>query len=259
MDGYFPDKDLKNKFFTKIKDVYVFFELARDLSNVTLYEQIFYKMKGYVSRKMINWLKTRNIKRNVFKELLDYPGLSDFYRKQFLQLELDFKKLYKLPPARAIKHIMNQLNYDNYIHENSLRFGYTYEQLKEMLLYLELIAVETGTYTNFKERMNLLQNLMFNSSLKWSNITLSTIHSAKGLEFDSVYIIDLVDGSFPSAASIEALENGDHSLYEEERRLFYVGITRAKNSLALLSYENTDGLKINPSVFLNELKAITKK
>ncbi len=253
-------RDVKLKFFNHwlIKDIFNFLELSQDNTNVEIFEQIFYKMKGYVSRKMVNWLKGRHIDRNVFKELLKYPGISDFYRRQLLELELDFKKFQKMTPAHAIRYIRSQLNYDSYIHENSLRYGYTFEQLKEMLYYLELIAAETGNLHRFRERMSDLKDLMLQSSRKWSNITLSTVHSAKGLEFDAVYIIDLVDGSFPSASSVEAMESGDNSLYEEERRLFYVGMTRAKKSLDLLCYETMDDHIASPSGFLNELQFFSK-
>lgn len=254
-------RDVKLKFFNHwlVKDIYAFMELALDGSSVEVFEQIFYKMKGYISRKMLNWLKGRNIERNVFKELLKYPGMSEFYRKQFLELELDFKKLQKMTPAKALRYIRTHLNYDGYIHENSLRFGYTFEQLKEMLYHMELIAAQTGNYIKFKERMDSLRELMMASSKNWCNLTLSTVHSAKGLEFDNVFIIDLVNRSFPSAASVEAMEEGDHSLLEEERRLFYVGMTRAKTSLDLLFYETLDDRRTDPSGFLEELEGISEK
>jgi len=59
-------------------------------------------------------------------------------------------------------------------------------------------------------------------------IKLSTIHQAKGLEFDAVFVIMLCDGMFPSTRSMESNEGE-----EEERRLFYVAVTRAKNELYL--------------------------
>jgi DNA helicase-2/ATP-dependent DNA helicase PcrA len=68
-------------------------------------------------------------------------------------------------------------------------------------------------------------------------LTLSTIHSAKGLEWDSVFLIGLVDGVLPSSFALDSVED-----IEEESRLFYVGITRAKNRLYLsLNHEGTRG------------------
>jgi len=59
-------------------------------------------------------------------------------------------------------------------------------------------------------------------------VVLTTIHSSKGLEFDKVYMIDLVDGQFPSSKSISDCKEGNDALMEEEVRLFYVGVTRAR-------------------------------
>jgi DNA helicase-2/ATP-dependent DNA helicase PcrA len=86
-------------------------------------------------------------------------------------------------------------------------------------------------------------------------IRLSTIHQAKGLEFDAVFVIMLCDGLFPSARSMET-DKGE----EEERRLFYVAITRARNELYLsypllrASFSNTGGDSMQqPSRFLSEI------
>jgi DNA helicase-2/ATP-dependent DNA helicase PcrA len=61
-------------------------------------------------------------------------------------------------------------------------------------------------------------------------LTLSTIHSAKGMEWDTVYLLNVVDGSFPNEFA-----TGKPELIEEERRLLYVGMTRAQNDLLLMS------------------------
>ena len=67
-------------------------------------------------------------------------------------------------------------------------------------------------------------------------------------------MIDLIEGDFPSSNSIDAFENGKIQLMEEERRLFYVGMTRTKNNLMLLTYSNKSEKKVYPSRFVNELE-----
>lgn len=81
-------------------------------------------------------------------------------------------------------------------------------------------------------------------------VTLSTIHSAKGLEFDTVFMIDVLEGTIPSK---EIGFSTGHSLIEEERRLFYVGITRAKNNLYLLSPKYKNGEVTSTSRFIKEI------
>ena len=82
---------------------------------------------------------------------------------------------------------------------------------------------------------------------------LSTMHSAKGLEFDIVYVVDAYDGSLPHLDRETAKEQERIDNYEEERRLFYVAITRAKNELYLFYIEEYD------SEFIDEIIPPIKK
>lgn len=80
-------------------------------------------------------------------------------------------------------------------------------------------------------------------------ITLSTVHSSKGLEYDTVYLIDVYDGVFPDTVVGNPKYYDEKTVqnYQEERRLFYVGVTRAKNTLCILSYGDEE------SYFCDEL------
>jgi len=185
---------------------------------------------------------------------MEYPGLSEFYKKTLRDLKLDFKRLSKLKPIDAISYIENKLEFDNYLRENSMKFGYTYDNLTNIIFYLKLIAKNSQTLIELVGRLKHLQYLCTNSKSNKNTITLSTIHSAKGLEFDKVYMIDLVDGDFPSNSSVESLDNGDLEPLEEERRLFYVGMTRAKNHLTLITAKSKSNNEYVPSRFLCELE-----
>ena len=85
-------------------------------------------------------------------------------------------------------------------------------------------------------------------------ITLSTIHRAKGLEYKIVYIIGTVDGSIPHDYALESLRSGDSEPLEEERRLLYVAVTRAKEELYLSVPQHWRGKKANPSRFLTPIR-----
>ena len=103
-------------------------------------------------------------------------------------------------------------------------------------------------------RLKHLQYLYKNSKHTSNGITLSTVHSIKGLEFERVYIIDLIDGDFPSQSSIDSFNKGETDLIEEERRLFYVGMTRAKEHLSLITLKSIGAKVLEPSRFLKELQ-----
>lgn len=155
-----------------------------------------------------------------------------------MEIKIDFNRLKNMAPHEAITFIEKNLEYEIYLKENALKFGYTFDSLKTILYYLKLISAKTENLEELLRRLKYLEYLTFQSKYNTKGVNLSTIHSAKGLEYDRVFMIDLIEGDFPSSNSIDAFENGKIQLMEEERRLFYVGMTRTKNNLMLLTYSN---------------------
>ena len=248
--------DSKIRFFNHwlLQDIINIIDFSYDTSNIEIYEKIYYKTKGYISKKQIDFVKTLNYSTSVFDRILEYPVLSKYYKKTLRELKLDFKKLSKLKPYNQILYIENDLEYGNYLRENSMKFGYTYDTVLKILFHLKSIAKHTGDLRDFVGRLRQLQHLSLNSKNNKNSISLSTIHSAKGLEFDNVYIIDLIDGDFPNISSIEAAEKNNLEPLEEERRLFYVGMTRARKHLTLITTKYIGNQALQPSRFLNELQ-----
>ena len=249
-------KDFKIKFFDHwlVQDIIDFFLLAQDNSNILAFERIYYKMNGFISKVQLNSIKALHYEDSVFDRLLSLPGLNDFYKKNFLSLKLNFKKLSKLKPYEGIDLIEKNLGYEDYLKESHMRFGYSMDSLEIILNYLKIIASNTMDLNGFLARLKYLEYLCSHSKDNREGLTLSTVHSAKGLEFDRVYMIDLIDGEFPNGSSIDSFNKGDIAPLEEERRLFYVGMTRAKSYLTLITYINKNNKEVKPSRFLLELE-----
>ncbi len=249
-------RDIKVKFFNHwlIQDIINFIIFSQNTSNMNIYENIYYKKRGYISKKQITYAKTLNYNLSVFDRIMEFPGISNFYKSILRELKLDFKKLSKMSPSDAINFIEYDLEYERYLKENSMKFGYTYDTLKTTIYYLKIIASNTDSLNELLSRLKYLEYLCKNSKYAKDGVTLSTVHSAKGLEFDRVYMIDLVDGDFPSISSIEAAEKGKYDLIEEERRLFYVGMSRAKYHLSLITPNSIGEKNVEPSRFLLELE-----
>jgi len=117
-------------------------------------------------------------------------------------------------------------------------FERLYEHFHTRLGDLDQLELLSGQYPS-RERFlteltldppNATSDLAGTPVLDEDYLTLSTIHSAKGMEWDTVYLLNVVDGSFPSEFS-----TGRTELIEEERRLLYVGLTRAQNELVLVA------------------------
>ncbi|MGV3773535.1 MAG: ATP-dependent helicase [Verrucomicrobiales bacterium] len=132
-------------------------------------------------------------------------------------------------PSELIQ-LIREAVYEDYAKENFANYGERLEDLTQWISF----AADFNDTQEFLSQLALLSNLdSENDKLKQSpqddeNLKLTTIHQAKGLEFKVVFMIMLCDGLFPSARSID-----DPDTIEEERRLFYVGITRAKDELYL--------------------------
>jgi DNA helicase II / ATP-dependent DNA helicase PcrA len=157
-----------------------------------------------------------------------------------------------IAPSRMI-HIVLEALYDDYLQAKYPN----YEQRRDDLTTLESFARTFEDPVDFLSQLSLLATgdteRGTDPDEETEKVTLSTIHQAKGLEWRAVFVVWLTDGMFPSSRSLEKLE-----AVEEERRLFYVAITRAKDEL-YLSYPtywpggSVDNQIQRPSRFLKEI------
>ena len=101
-----------------------------------------------------------------------------------------------------------------------------------------MIAKEENDLKGFFTRLEELKRIIEEGAAPKEGIILSTIHSSKGLEYDEVYIVDVIDEILPATGDKYYLKltGQDKKDYEEERRLFYVAMTRAKRKLHILNY-----------------------
>jgi DNA helicase-2/ATP-dependent DNA helicase PcrA len=157
--------------------------------------------------------------------------------------------------AAKMLRLVIDAGYDDYLKENFANYRNRLEDLEQLAVF----AFQFNSTEDFLTQLALLTNVEAEDDQAAKDdaekIKLSTIHQAKGLEFDIVFTIMLCDGLFPSARSMESTEGE-----EEERRLFYVAITRARNELYLCypleraSFSKSGGETMQqPSRFLSEI------
>ena len=252
----FNIKDKKTKFFSHFitRDILDILNFSRDLSDIDLYEKFYFKLKGYISKRHIEYLK-RNRGKNIFNILKNYPDLPSYYHKNINGLLVGFKKIARVDVYEAIDYIDKEMGYGDYLKENAKRFMETESTLNEYLYYLKLIAKSTKSLDLFIGRLKELEYDLLKAKDAGAKLTFSTVHSAKGLEFSRVFVVDLYEGTLPSTSSIEDLRE-DPELYEEERRLFYVAMTRAKKELYLMYSHYTNGRKNEISSFVTDLETL---
>lgn len=242
-------KDDKTKFFKSfvLYDVLAFIKLSIDNKDRESFSRIYYKSYTYFNKEMCNFvLKHKDDKLSVFNILKRFPGLEYYMLDRIESFKHDIGCISAMKPNTIIKFIKNDLEYISYLEklDNDGR-----NSLSSTLLILEIldeIAKYCKSIDEFTNKIYSLQDVLSEASKnKISNITLSSVHSAKGLEYDIVYMLDNIDKEFPVERRNESIDEY-MKILEEERRIFYVGLTRAKEILNVIA-------PYTPSIFVNEL------
>ena len=158
-----------------------------------------------------------------------------------------------LSPYAAINFIRRGIEYDDYIADYAEYRNINKEDLYEIADEIQSSAKGYKTleawFTHIEDYKKELELLAKKRADMGDAVTLATLHSAKGLEFERVYLIDINEGMTPYKKAV--LEPD----IEEERRLFYVGMTRAKEHLTLCSVKNIRNKEVEISRFLREAGA----
>ncbi len=238
-----------------VKDVYAFMNLALVPQDSEAFERICFKMNGYISRDALRYVQLNQRGRGVFDTLLSIPTIKPIQRTTWQGIADRLDNLAHMQPSVAIHYIETELGYLEYLEGNAKRLGYHFENLRSVLTVLKSIARHTSSIVDFMDRLKSLNRIMQEAASTTSDLRLSTIHASKGLEYDSVFIVDTDYGVFPSKKSTEMADQNDTDLLEEERRLFYVGMSRARHRLEILSSKFSSGKYVRPSQFIQELES----
>ena len=150
-----------------------------------------------------------------------------------------------LNPASAMTYIENGTGYVQYIRERCVKENLSWENIESILVMMKKEAARFAGLKQWCEYCDEIENETIEN--KNDQINIITMHKAKGLEFDTVFIVDANQGVIPQMRAIREKD------IEEERRLFYVAITRAKRSLNIYSIDERLGCTIDTSMFVTEM------
>ena len=253
-------RDNKMGFFKHwiLSDIKYFFNLSNNENDIEALEKIYFKTNSYISKNMIEYLKKNyNKDESVFTILLRYPLIEDYNRRSIINFMNSIKSLKNKKPYIALDYIENEMMYLDYLNKSYSKED-SYKNLNEIFGILKTLSRDLESIQELFQTIEYIKSKIAESSFNKnkSNITLSTIHSSKGLEYDKVYIIDAIEGIIPSYESIEEEKKGYSKLMEEERRLFYVAMTRAKNFLAIVSTKEKNDKRLSKSRFILEVNNI---
>lgn len=220
-------------------------------------------------RKRQDFLRIINRpKRYIGRETLDEPTVSfdklcKYYEdKQWMveridQMEYNIKLISKMTPYAAINYIRHGIGYEEYLKEYAVYRKIKPEDLYEVLDELSEAAKAFRTFEDWfahmEEYTKALREQAGSIDPEADAVLFTTLHSSKGLEFKIVFIIDINEGVIPHRKAVLDMD------VQEERRMFYVGMTRAKEKLHLYYVKERYGKPMDPSRFLEELRRTGNK
>lgn len=252
IDFYIREQKVHLKKIGIVADILAFFALSGDSGNLEAFSRIYYKMGAYISRQMLDWtLSNTPPGGNVFDTLCESPneGMST---ARILYAKNQIARLIKSTTPKAIDAILNNLEYLDFLTSRA-GGGVRLEQDAQLLDAIRTMAIRYPSPEDFLDRIDSLDELLakHSDSSRKAGVTLSTVHSAKGLEFDNVFIIDFMDGVLPSAHTIEDVGGEQESDFEEEVRIAFVAATRAKKKLTLTCPSEIAGRGLTQSRFIS--------
>ena len=235
-------------FFTSpiVRDITDMLEFAFDDCNAEKFLRFYYKLDLKIKKPILaGMLRGLHGDETVFDRLLASEGLEPWQYGKIRALQTHYSKFPQLTSFAAIQRLVKYMGYGDYLREQKAD-----TTRLDVLLSLANQTPATGPFLlRLQELRDTIEGMEPDPACPF---VLSTIHASKGLEYDRVILIDAVDGTFPSDPFPH--DDEGQTALEEERRLFYVGATRAKRELDLLCYDGKFGEPANAAhTFIDQL------
>ncbi len=235
-----------------VRDIMDYFQAAEGCRDRSLFLRIFYKYRLSPGREAL------------YDPVIDLKKISDFYKQGFYEnrqiaewtegFERHLQRLSQMRPALGIRYILHACDYQGYLMREKGTDPDCYNDRGQILQWLTEDAEDYTDFQSWRENLIKCKTDLDKGREKQKEgkkgIHLLTIHASKGLEFDKVYMMNLNEGILPKYRKGEQLSE---ERTEEERRLFYVGMTRAKKALELHYLVGTKENPRLPSRFLSKL------
>ena len=232
-----------------VKDMMAYLQLAAGKRDRSLFLTICNRPLRYLAR---NSMENRQVN---FEDLRKFYCDKDWMLDIIDQFDVDVRMMKNMAPYAAIHYIRKKIGYDDFLKEYAEKHQIPWKQLMDVMAELEERSKNFKSYDEWeihiaKYTQELEEQQAKARKIKGereNKVQLMTIHSAKGLEFEDVFVIHANEGEIPH----QKAEKKDE--IEEERRLFYVALTRAKNNLCISYITQKNGNSIKPSRFVEEL------
>ena len=227
-------RQVDSAFFTSrvVRDISNIIRFAQDPQSSALFLDIYYKLGAGIRKKDAEEAAAQKGKGTILERLAENPQASAFTRRQCRALQTHLDHMLLEPGDKAVYRIVRFMGYGDYLQRQGMEGGKA--QILESLGAMEQNPMD------LLRRLGELESLVRQGGEPDCPFVLSTIHSSKGLEYDRVILMDVADGIFPRAGQPEPGDEEAWKTWEEERRLFYVAMTRAKNRLQVFRFRHPE-------------------
>lgn len=226
------------------KDILTYIKIALGDRSRASFLKIMNRPKRYLSRESLPYEEV------AFDVWEDYYSEQNWMVQRLEKLYMDLKVIAGMRPFSAVNYIRKGVAYEDYLLEYANERRISFDDMTDVLDELQENARGFETFDDWFAHIEHLQEEMENQVIDLSSerdaVMFSTLHSAKGLEYQTVFLVDVNEGIMPYKKAV--LEPD----LEEERRMFYVGMTRAKERLCLLASRQIHNKEMEPSRFLME-------
>lgn len=231
------------------KDLIAYIKLSLDNRDKDSFIRIANKPYRYISKLNLERLKRINIKENIFDLFCDLDKISISQIKEIKNLRSLVNKIKKWSIASAIRYINENLSYHRYVEEYCIKNKIDITVVTSIIETFISVGGDFNSFQEFLLHIESVKQKLSNKKDTVDGVMLSSIHGVKGMEFKNLFIINCNCDNIPYSKN-------DYINIEEERRLFYVAITRTIENLWICYNEFYNGIKKNPSFFLEECALI---
>ena len=229
------------------KDLLAYLLLAENEESDSALRRILNKPKRYIGKDLLAEAET--MPYTLLRSFFVCPSLKGWQEENLENLRIDLNQIRKRTPYDALKYIRKVIGYDEYLEEFAAYRRTSAQVLQEIADEIMETAKDCADVRSFREQLERLSLQMKEQSRKKgqkrTGVALMTMHGAKGLEFRAVFLPSLVEGIVPHEKGMDTVA--------EERRLFYVAMTRASEKLCLSAILQRYEKERKPSRFLAEM------
>jgi len=231
-----------------LKDILCYFKASLGIDKNNSLLRIINKPNRFIARHIIE--ESLNKDGDLVEDIIKSGLLNDLQVQGLYQLKDSLLRIKNMKTCEAVKYIRSFIGYEEYIREYAHAKSIDFRLFKDIIEEINTSAEKFDNILDYIQHVNNIVDAVGHKGNRNSNaVSLMTMHKAKGLEFEQVFISGAVDGIIPY------LKEDDITVaeLEDERRLFYVAMTRAKAVLYIFVPKQRFSKKVSPSRFIGEI------